>query len=160
MNGKDLTELRMAAKDARAVFPASTVHNLLDEIDTLRRAVAACGTAVGAAVAPECSTEFLAHVPGEVELVMKRKTAMAERHGMALQRAGTAAGLDAGSDMHRDLVPAIERMRKSATCWEQVIAEMEARAAQPHDPVGDGTGRCALCGSDDPAAPLHKEAEC
>lgn len=35
-------------------------------------------------------------------------------------------------------------------------ADIEARAAKPHEIVGDGTANCALCGSDDPNDPLHK----
>jgi hypothetical protein len=35
--------------------------------------------------------------------------------------------------------------------------DIEQRANAPHEPIGDGTGRCALCGSDDESAPIHKQ---
>jgi len=42
-------------------------------------------------------------------------------HCDALQRAGTAAGLLAGDDLHRYLVPAIERLHESLASAEEII---------------------------------------
>jgi hypothetical protein len=53
--------------------------NLPAEAEALRSALSQCATAIGASAAPECSVEFLACVPREVELVMAKLRVDAER---------------------------------------------------------------------------------
>jgi hypothetical protein len=55
------------------------VNPLAAEVEKLRAALSQCATAVGASAAPDCSVEFLACVPREVELVVEKYRADAER---------------------------------------------------------------------------------
>ncbi len=86
-----------------------------------------------------------------VDLATKRAREAEGRcraHGSALQRAGTAAGLPAGADLHRDLVPAIESLRRWAgkaayaaaikACEAHAEHEEEARALQRADAARGG----------------------
>ncbi len=50
------------------------------EVEALRAALSQCAAAVGARAAPDCSVEFLACVPREVELVVEKLRADAERY--------------------------------------------------------------------------------
>jgi len=59
----------------------------------------------------------------------------AVKHGEALQRAGHAAGLLAGADLHRNLVPAIEALRGQA---DEKLREALELASSHIDPTLSG----------------------
>lgn len=60
---------------------------------------------------PRCELESNATQLISLRNERERLRAVAEAHGSALQRAGTAAGLSAGADLHKELVPAIESLQ-------------------------------------------------
>jgi len=79
---------------------------------------------------PRCELESNATQLISLRNERERLRAVAEAHGSALQRAGTVAGLPAGADLHRDLVPAIESLRRWAgkAAYAAAIKACEARA--------------------------------
>lgn len=123
MDASKLEQYRALADAQRDVFVRGSMTDLLDENARLRTALAACGNAVGGVVSAQCSLEFLELVPREVEFVTARLRTTGAAHHAALQRAGTAAGLLAGSDLHSDLAPAIASLRRDAVCYRAMLNE-------------------------------------
>jgi len=70
-----------------------------------------------AACNPAAMTAVLAHIDAQAAEVAKLK-AVVSNQGDALQRAGSAAGLLAGSNLHTELAPEIEKLRKGAERYQ------------------------------------------
>lgn len=103
---------------------------------------------LSARACPRCELESNATQLISLRDERERLRAVAEAHGSALQRVGTAVGLSAGADLHRELVPAIESLRRWAgkaaymaaikACEANAEHEEEARALQRADAARGG----------------------
>lgn len=71
--------LSLRAAESRITYLRSELAAKDGEVEKLRSALSQCATAVGASACADCSVEFLACVPREVELVVEKFRADAER---------------------------------------------------------------------------------
>lgn len=99
----DEEQERMDKAERRRVFRSFTVA----DSGRARQLVAVLDRPEDAAFVAAASPSVVLALIAEIERITKA----CEAHGHALQLAAQAAGLFAGADMHRDLVPAIERLQ-------------------------------------------------
>jgi predicted RNase H-like nuclease (RuvC/YqgF family) len=105
------------------------------ENGVLREALSECATAVGGAVSPNCSVEFLREVPREVELVVaKLRERVAELEDCLRKSIGIADRLRETRD---DLKAELDRLRAECEalsdslreCADDLESEVKARAS-------------------------------